>query len=233
MNIHKELLRYGAVLVRGLIDPAAAVEIDRRFRLNLERLTSVFPNYTEDANRHVFPISVAMADCSEPTLPDRLEQAAKANILDPRYITEEETSALREFVYPVLSLFSGYQLAGLDNCYARFDKARPNSPYKSQAIHQDAAFQLMGLTAWIALTQCGRNAPALQFIRRKRNTMIPTEPGLPFIKRSRFWFYQWTRPVYMPGDVVIFDAFTVHGTYIKPQMTSARTSLDVRFKLKH
>ena len=233
VSLDRELASTGVVLARGLIDRAAAVDINNRFRSNLKRLTSVFPRYTEDANRNVFPISVAMADPSEPTLPARLAEAALSNILGPSFVSQDEQTSLERFVAPVMDVINTvgrFRMAGLDNCYARYESARPNSPYDHQAIHQDAVFQLYGLTAWIALSRSGRDAPSLQFIRRKRRALLPTRPGVPFIDKSTFWPWQWTRPAYEPGDVVIFDHYTVHGTYITPSMSSSRTSLDVRFR---
>src|SRR4029077_7771840 len=103
--------------------------------------------------------------------------------------------------------------------YARFEAARANSDYSSGFIHQDSVFELHGLTAWIALSPCGKDAPALQFIRRKRRQLLPTAaPDAKQISPRRFFFWEWTKPIFEPGDVVLFDSYTVHGTNITRRM---------------
>ena len=236
-DVAKEIARNGVVLARGMINPDVALAVDRRIRLNLERTQALHPDYMTNADKSVFPVSVAMAEPSEPTLPARLEQARKSNILDPHFVRPEEAAALAELVEPVLRALSplgSFDMAGLDNCYARFERARPNSAYGGYFIHQDSVFQLHGYTTWIALCRCGDNAPALQFIPQKRTELLPTAAdGAKHINPGFFRERHWVRPRYEPGDVVIFESYTVHGTYVTRTMTESRTSLDVRFKARH
>ena len=97
------------------------------------------------------------------------------------------------------------------------------------AWHQDGSRleQTRMLTCWMPLSECGENSPSLQIALGKLNHLYP-EADLPQIVESRHDLSVW-RPCYVPGDVMLFDPFTIHGTHFHDDMSEQRYSLEVRF----
>ncbi len=101
-------------------------------------------------------------------------------------------------------------------------------------LHQDAASADYGphliVTAWIPLCPCGDSAPGLQIYPGKMIELLPRKQTRWFIDdrhlgtvRKALW-----RPVFAVGDVFLFDAHTIHGTYVTEEMPDLRISMDVR-----
>ncbi len=89
--------------------------------------------------------------------------------------------------------------------------------------HQDHSFHRTDrdLTIWIALSECGVDAPAVEFLTLPFNEYEPISTDQNYgegwaIERSRAEFlrhlYPAVRPVMVPGDCLIFDGFDVHRT---------------------
>jgi Phytanoyl-CoA dioxygenase (PhyH) len=98
--------------------------------------------------------------------------------------------------------------------------------------HQDGSTLNPGVRTmgvWLALTDCGTDAPGLDVVPRRLDGIMPmgTE-GTPFqwsvsedLVQARF-AGETIRPVFSPGDALIFDELFLHRTTVDPTMTNVR-----------
>jgi hypothetical protein len=106
--------------------------------------------------------------------------------------------------------------------------------------HQDGAFLGEGIrtvNVWLSLSHCGRDAPGLDIVPRRLDHIVETgTEGASF---------QWSvapdkveqvcgansvvRPIFEPGDVLLFDDLFLHRTAIEPDMTRERYAIETWF----
>ncbi len=119
-------------------------------------------------------------------------------------------------------------------------RQHPFWPERQIPFHQDAEF-LGGrpaLNFWIPLDPCGRNAPGLELWLMPQNRVwfeLNLDPSIPLYQqrdlsvlqaqasREQFW-----RPEMEPGDLLVFDAFLFHRTWLTESMFEPRYSLEIR-----
>lgn len=113
---------------------------------------------------------------------------------------------------------------------------------KSADWHQDGAFLDKGtglrtVNVWLSLSHCGVDAPGLELVPRRIDRILETGT-------HGAWF-DWSvgpelveqvaadqppvRPVFAPGDVVLFDEFNLHRTHLDPRMTRPRYAIESWF----
>lgn len=103
--------------------------------------------------------------------------------------------------------------------------------------HQDGAFlgaDVRSVNVWIALTHCGIDAPSMDIVARRLEAIEPT--GLDGA------LFDWSvsestairvagpegieRPVFAPGDVILFDHMNLHRTSCGPEFTRQRFAIE-------
>jgi hypothetical protein len=103
--------------------------------------------------------------------------------------------------------------------------------------HQDGAFlgqHVRALNVWVALTPCGVDAPGLALVPRRFDEIVETGTGGSY--------FDWAvgpevvtevagdagvvRPVFAAGDMVLFDEYFLHCTYVEPSMTAPRHAIE-------
>ena len=103
--------------------------------------------------------------------------------------------------------------------------------------HQDGAF--MGpdnpaLNIWIALSDCGTDAPSMKFVPHRLDGIVPTgTDGAAFswtvspteVSRALRGVEAQTVS-FMPGDAIFFDEVTLHSTATTPTMTKPRMAIE-------
>jgi len=108
--------------------------------------------------------------------------------------------------------------------------------------HQDGAFMgadLRTINIWIALTPCGgdRDVPALDLVPRRFDEIVETGTrgahldhfvGIDLINELALET-PIVRPVFEPGDAIIFDERALHATAIEPGMTGERLAIEFWF----
>jgi hypothetical protein len=107
------------------------------------------------------------------------------------------------------------------------------------AWHQDGAFlgDVRALNVWLSLSRCGDVAPGLDLIPRRLDEIVPTgTDGAAFD-----WSVSQTkaeqaagdvaiaRPVFEPGDVLLFDELFLHATASDPAMPNTRHAVECWF----
>jgi hypothetical protein len=106
--------------------------------------------------------------------------------------------------------------------------------------HQDGAFlgkDIRSLNVWLALTRCGDDAPGMDIVARRLDDIVPTGgEGANF---------DWSvghadaeraageagivRPVFEPGDALLFDHLMLHRTASEPTMSGTRYAIETWF----
>ena len=112
-------------------------------------------------------------------------------------------------------------------------------PETAVPFHQDVqAFGRLLINAWTPLTPCGRDAPGLELVVARLRDLAETVPASTQYDelqiseetvRARFGDESIIRPEMAPGDVLILLGTTIHRTYIRPEMSEQRLSLELRF----
>jgi hypothetical protein len=122
-------------------------------------------------------------------------------------------------------------------------------------MHTDGSYyndMLFGLTAWIPLDACGRDAPGLQLVAADHHEVrryvefdpsqpAPAEPYYNFHKyradafdlesiERHFGAERVVRPVCERGDLILFSNWCLHGTYQHTDMCRTRSAIHVRFE---
>ena len=96
--------------------------------------------------------------------------------------------------------------------------------------HQDVTVidPRASVTTWIPLNECGAAAPGLELANALITAPLPITPGDYTITAD---VIEWDsiRPVFKPGDAVLFLNTTPHRSYVTPDMTRPRYSFEVRY----
>jgi hypothetical protein len=106
--------------------------------------------------------------------------------------------------------------------------------------HQDGAFLGQGIKAlniWVALTDCGVDAPGLDLVPLRLDGVLPTGTGGAY--------FDWAvgpevvagledrapvvRPTFRAGDVMLFDDLFLHRTAVDASMTGKRYAIEAWF----
>jgi hypothetical protein len=105
--------------------------------------------------------------------------------------------------------------------------------------HQDGSFMggdIRSLNVWVALSHCGDDAPGLDVVARRLPDLVPTGT-------EGAWL-DWNvspllidevapgavvRPIFEPGDALIFDHFNLHRTAADERMTRDRYAIEAWF----
>lgn len=114
-------------------------------------------------------------------------------------------------------------------------RTRPNA---LAGWHQDGAFlgtQTRSLNIWTAFSPCGIDAPSLDVFPRNFDYLV--EMGGPDIfdwavsdeTAASYGLESVVRPVFEPGDALLFDQMTLHRTGVDKSMTRTRYAIEMWF----
>ena len=85
------------------------------------------------------------------------------------------------------------------------------------------------VTCWVALTPCGQQAPGLELVRQRLDSLLPSSELIEERVNARFPTERLWRPVLEPGDMLLFSGGTLHRTHVESHMDADRTSIELRF----
>jgi ectoine hydroxylase-related dioxygenase (phytanoyl-CoA dioxygenase family) len=225
------LADHGCLLVRGLVRPDQVrllkQDMDRAFDAQgavvagapLESTRPWFTPFMSDGlqnSKYNGEVSVRTVD-SPRTFNDVMEVFADARV-----------GAL------VAEFFGERPAMSVNKCALR---RIPGGPPRTPDFHQDGSFlgeDIRTLNVWLALTDCGVDAPSLDVVPRRLAGVLPT--GV-----NRAW-QPWTvskftvaevlhdppvvRPVFEPGDALLFDHLLVHRTGTSEGMQEVRYAVE-------
>jgi hypothetical protein len=233
--IRGAILRHGAILVRGLVDPDGATrlggEIDRAFAAREVAKISDQPNdgYYEELQ----PIPP-----NEP-------------IMERGYV-EEGGGVLAgdspKVAFEMAELLKGSNLRDVIGGYlgerpafsAHKTTLRKADPSVSGAWHQDGKFlgDVNSINLWIALSHCGDTAPGMDLVPRRLEEIVDAgigTEGFAKIVVSQEKAEELAgeagilRPIFEPGDAMFFDHLYLHQTASEPEMPNPRFALESWF----
>lgn len=234
--VRRHILSRGCVIVRGLfrehaaafaesIDRALAVREAQGYRGKEAGNPSLFqalklpPEKAKSLGRHWVAGAGGLLTCDSPLLLHRLFETYEAvglKKLLTDYLGER----------PVLSA---------NKCTLRKVPTTANTDW-----HQDGAFIGQGIRAlnvWIALTDCGVDAPGMDLVPKRFDHIVETGTGGAI--------FDWAvgpdtvakvaadappvRPRFEVGDAVLFDDLCLHRTAIDASMTNDRFAIESWF----
>jgi hypothetical protein len=112
-------------------------------------------------------------------------------------------------------------------------------PDAGRGWHQDGAFMgdVRALNVWLSLSHCGDEAPGMDVIPRRLDQIVPTG--------TEGAIFEWSvseqvaedaagdagvlRPIFEPGDVLLFDELFLHSTAAEPEMPKSRWAIESWF----
>lgn len=229
------ILRDGCVLVRGLVDRDAALrfadQIDRSFaeRERLQTGGRAADGYYEEFDPES-PYE-AVADQRPWIKQGGGVLAVDAPMLTAEMIDMFDTAGVQRLVEGYLG---ERPLISLEKTTLR--KAEPQV---TGAWHQDGKFmgEVRALNLWLSLSRCGDEAPGLDIVPRRLDEIVTsgTEGTFLDIEVSRAVAEEVAgdkpiaRPIFEPGDALLFDELFLHSTGSDPSMPKPRYAIESWF----
>ncbi|MBV8429985.1 MAG: phytanoyl-CoA dioxygenase family protein [Solirubrobacterales bacterium] len=231
-NIRAGILQAGCVLVRGLIPSAEA----SAFAQEIERAWAARDRSRDDAGPPDGYYEEFTQKIGTEVLRSWVEGGGGLLAADSPPLFSKMTQLFERVRLP--ALVEGYlgetPLISLHKSTLR--KADPSVP---GAWHQDGKFlgDVRALNLWLALSDCGQDAPGLDILPRRLDTYLATgTDDAPL---------EWTisqkqvdeaagedsilRPVFEAGDALLFDELFLHQTASDPAMTQPRYAIESWF----
>jgi hypothetical protein len=114
-----------------------------------------------------------------------------------------------------------------------------NAPSVGGAWHQDGAFMgdVRALNLWLALSRCGDESPGLDVVPRRLDGFVTrqTEEAVLSYQVSQEKAEEAAgpkgilRPIFEPGDALLFDELFLHQTGSDPAMPKPRFAIESWF----
>jgi hypothetical protein len=116
---------------------------------------------------------------------------------------------------------------------------RKAEPTVSGAWHQDGKFMghVRALNLWLSLSDCGRDAPGLDLVPRRLDDHVPTNTDDAMMlnqvsqrtAEAAAGELPIMRPIFEPGDALLFDELFLHKTASDPSMRRPRYAVESWF----
>jgi hypothetical protein len=229
------ILRDGCMLIRGLLDRGQALDlangIESAFAARAARAAGEAPSdgYYEEL----------VAEGADPPIENQrpwIESGGGVLAADSPRLAREmfdamESAGLRDLITAYLG---EHPAVSAQKCTLR--KAEPTV---IGAWHQDGAFMgdVRSLHVWVALSHCGDEAPGLDLVPRRLDELVPTggEGTMIADQVSQATAERAAgeigilRPIFEPGDVMLFDDLFIHKTASGPAMSKPRYAIESWF----
>jgi hypothetical protein len=232
--VRAAILGHGCLLVRGLIDAdqalAMAKDIDLAFeaRSALAGDGSAPEGYYEEFEPEP-PYGFRVGERSW------VEMGGGVLASDSPRLLYDLFAALDRVGFP--ELVRGY-LGEAAMISAQKTTLRKAAPDVRGAWHQDGKFlgEIRALNLWLSLSRCGDEAPGLDIVPRRLEHLVAagTESPLP-IEISEDLVAEAAgdagilRPIFEPGDALLFDELFLHQTGSDPRMPKPRFAVESWF----
>jgi hypothetical protein len=229
------LLHHGCLLVRRLVSESQAMElvedIDRSFQA---RRADSKPRSAAEMRPWFVPFD------PDPgyTPPQRRAPGAVLAAESPRSLFHIiEAYEQNQLIHAVEGYLGERPVISLNKCVLRNTAfLEPSNP----TWHQDGAFLGAGVhsvDAWLALSYCGgdTDTPGLEILPRRVDRILDTGQALPANAVTRAQVdavagdTQVKRPLFAPGDGLLFDERFLHRTGIDPDMKGERRAIETWF----
>ena len=227
---------HGSLIVRGMINAEQADHLEQVVRKAFAACASVgVGNQAEDSNGWYAPYPLKPGD--------GLDGIARA--FDPGGVwTGDSPRALSDFIaflkaHGVIRVIEDY--LG-ERSFLSLGKStlRIVAPDSGAGWHQDGAFlgrDIRTVNVWLALTDCGVDAPGLDVYPRRLNDFaeMGTRDALAWwvvangVIEDMGKVVPIQAPVFKAGDAMLFDQLYLHRTGVRPGMTRERLAIESWF----
>jgi Phytanoyl-CoA dioxygenase (PhyH) len=234
------VLRHGCLLVRGLVPPERAAElvagIDRAFA-------------ARDAHAAGAPVEET-TPWFEPFEPE--PEYAQAVAMGRAFVNEGSGTWIADSPRLLFQLLAAFEDLGVREKISAYLGERPAISVSKGTLrrvppeggtewwHQDGAFlgkNIRSLNIWVALTACGRDAPGMDVVAKRLDGIVePGKRGADFSwslsdeeVRELVGDHAIVRPLFEPGDALLFDHLCLHRTGTDPGMSKTRYATETWF----
>ncbi len=229
------VLRDGFLLVRGLVDRDSAEAFAHQIDASVAAREQ-HPDGGPETDGYYEPF---VPDPPFPAMTDeRTWVGMTGGVMaadSPRLMFEMLEMFERSGLRRVIGDYLGEQPAlSLQKCTLR--KAEPEV---AGEWHQDGAFMrdVRTLNVWLSLSDCGEDAPGLDIVPRRIDHLVPlgTHGALhelavsPNVVAEEAGERGVVRPLFEPGDVMLFDDLFLHKTASDTAMTKPRYAVESWF----
>ncbi len=227
------ILRDGCLLVRGLVhrnDAARlAAEIDRSFQARKAHSSDGGP--TDGYYEEFVP-----------------DPAFRGGLVARSWIDMGGGLLAADSPQVALEMFEIFENAGLRQTIGGYLGERPTvsvekctlrraEPSVGGSWHQDGTFMsdVRSVNVWLSLSHCGDEAPGLDLVPRRLEHLVSADGGKVLIDVSQATVEEaageWgvLRPIFEPGDALIFDDLFLHRTAVDPEMDKPRYAIESWF----
>ena len=225
------ILRDGCLLVRGLIprDQAErlAQGIDRAF-IERDRYDDGQP-HDEDLYTEFSPDPSFGEELARPWI----KEGGGVLAVDSPSLSFDVAELFRAAGIP--ELVAGY-LGEPGLITAQKTTLRKAEPTIAGAWHQDGKFMgpVRALNLWLSLSRCGDEAPGLDIVPRRLESHVVTQTDEAMLDyavsqrtaQNAAGDKQILRPIFEPGDALLFDELFLHQTGSDPSMPKPRYALE-------
>jgi hypothetical protein len=245
--------RFGAVVLRSAVD----LELAARIKADLRRIYLMHQAYSNGD-----PAAASFFDGFDPRAVAAIaEGTVVPAVHEELFGTDASMYApiaepqLKE-VFALMFVGGRYDRLPFEALATVHPQARPATQANGGiSMHTDGAYyddMLYGLTIWIPLDPCGREAPGLQIVAANHHEVrnfvdfdparqAPEHPNYNFHKyrpdafeadriTQHFGFSRIVRPECEPGDMAIFSNWTLHATHHRDDMQRSRSVIQLRLQ---
>jgi len=228
------ILDAGCLLIRGLVPEAEARDLASGIERAFETRVALRDGDREDAD--------AFYEELEPEAPyevrDRgwAEEAGGVFAGDSPRLLQQMMETFERVGLP--GVIEGY-LGEAPLITADKTTLRKATPDVGGAWHQDGKFmgEVRALNVWLALSRCGDEAPGMDLVPQRLDGFVPTgtegawleDQVADAVAVEAAGERGIVRPVFQPGDVLLFDEFFLHSTATDPEMTKPRYAIESWF----
>lgn len=150
----------------------------------------------------------------------------------------------------MFEMLNSFERAGLTRVINEYLGERPTisvqkctlrkvDPDAGHGWHQDGAFMgdVRALNVWLSLSRCGDEAPGMDIVPRRLDHLVPSgTDGAIFewsvsqkVAEEAAGDTGIVRPIFEPGDVLLFDDLFLHSTAAEPSMKKSRMAIESWF----
>jgi hypothetical protein len=233
-HVRSALLNHGSLLVRGLVDPERVAQLRGDIDRALEGYDAWFAGKGLATAAPWFePFA------HEPKKVERKFRRDVGGVLavdSPPALCDVIDTFDAAGVRRIVSDFFGEQPALLAK---KWTLRRVPHDTGESGWHQDGSFMggdIRSLNVWLALSHCGDDAPGLDVVARRLDDIVPTGTAGAWLdwNVSPLMVDQVApggvvRPIFEPGDALIFDHMNLHRTAADPGMTRDRYAIEAWF----
>ena len=234
-HVRSAIWNHGSLIVRGLVDPQRVAELVGDIDAALAGYDAESAGTASDeTSRWYRPIARdRMSDLEQKRFRGAVITRGSVLTVDsPRSLFDLiETFDETRLTSILHDYFGERPLLLARKCTLR--RISPNG--QNGGWHQDGAFMGAGIRSinvWIALTHCGDTAPGLDIVGRRLNEIVQTGKGA---------FAAWAtdpeaaervasgsvvRPIFEPGDAMLFDHMNLHRTANDADMRHERHAIE-------